>query len=231
MVENQFVYTGSDNLETMKEAHNYNAFLVSLIMSSDLKPNAEILDIGAGIGSFAEILRSKGYNISCLEPDATHAEILQQQGFKVYTSMMEIETQFDFMYAFNVLEHIEDDTQALSAWATKLKENCKLLIYVPALNVLFSSMDTKVGHFRRYTRKGLTKRVTEAGLKIVKPARYADSIGFFVTLIFKLIGNDKGDINTKALIFYDRFLFPINRIFDIFFRKAFGKNTFITVEK
>jgi SAM-dependent methyltransferase len=229
MTEKQFIYTGYDNLETMKEAHKYNSFLVSLIVGLDLTQDAELLDIGAGIGLYAEMLRNKGYNISCLEPDLTQAKILQQKGFKVYTSMLEIEKQFDFMYAFNVLEHIENDTKELAVWRTKLKKDCKLLIYVPAFNVLFSNMDKKIGHFRRYTRKELSNKATTTGLKIVKSAQYADSIGFFVALIYKLIGS-KGDINTKTLIFYDRFLFPISRICDIFFRKIFGKNVFIIVE-
>jgi SAM-dependent methyltransferase len=231
MVNNSFVYTGSDNLEVMKVAHNYNAFLISLISRLNLKQDIEILDIGAGLGIYAEMLRNKGYNISCLEPDLTQAKNLQQNSFIVYSSFTEIEKQFDFMYAFNVLEHIENDTHELSVWATKLKEGGKLLIYVPAFNILFSNMDKKVKHFRRYTRKKLTKQVTEVGLKIVNPARYADSIGFITTLIYKLLDNNKGDVNEKTLGFYDRFLFPINRICDTIFRKFFGKNVFIIVKK
>jgi len=231
MAEEQFVYTGGDNLEAMKEAHNYNAFLVSLISGLDLKPDVEILDIGSGIGLYAEMLRDKGYNVSCFEPDLIQVKVLQQKDFKVYASITEIDRQFDFMYAFNVLEHIENDTEELAVWATKLKENCKLLIYVPAFKALFSSMDRNVGHFRRYTRKELTRKVTDVGLKIVKPAQYADSIGFFVSLIYKYIGSNKGNLNTKTLIFFDRFLFPISRICDNFFRNFFGKNVFIIVRK
>jgi SAM-dependent methyltransferase len=231
MAENQFVYTGSDNSEAMREARNYNSFLVSLIVRQGFKTDAEMLDVGAGIGTHAEMLRNKGYHISCFEPDLMQAKILQQKGFMVYNSISEIEKRFDFMYAFNVLEHIENDTEELAVWATKLKENGKLLIYVPAFNALFSSMDIKVRHFRRYTRRELTRKVTEAGLKIVKPAQYADSIGFFVTLLYKLIGSKKGNLNGKILIFFDKILFPVSRICDFFARKIFGKNVFITVEK
>jgi len=226
-----FVYTGRDCLEAMKEAYRYNSFLVSLALDLNLKPNAEILDIGAGMGLYAEMLRNKGYNITCVEPDLMLAKILQQKGFKVYASIHEIENLFDFMYAFNVLEHIENDTEELSVWKKKLKEDGKLLIYVPAFKVLFSSMDKKVGHFRRYTRKKLTEKTTKADLKIVKTAKYADSIGFFVTLIYKLIGDRNGTINIKSLIFYDRFLFPISRFCDTFFKKIFGKNVYIIVKK
>jgi len=230
-MDNEFVYSGRDNLETMREARNYNDFLTFLVLNIGLDTGYKILDIGSGVGLYAEILRNKGYHIFCIEPDVLQAELLQQKGFQVYSSVNKIENQIDVMYALNVLEHIEDDVYELSIWKTKLKEKGKLLIYVPAFHILFSSMDSKVKHFRRYTRKLLTQKVTEAGFKIVKPAQYADSLGFFATLIYKLFGSKKGNINTKFLIFYDRFLFPISKICDIFFRKVFGKNVFIIVEK
>ena len=224
----QFTYTGSDNLEAMKEARNYNAFLVSLI--ENLKPTGKILDIGAGIGLYAEMLREKGYDISCLEPDFSQAEILKTKGFKVYTSVNEIDCPFDIMYALNVLEHIENDAEAITEWIKQLKYNGKLLIYVPAFEMLFSSMDKKVGHFRRYTRKLLTQKITDTHLNIYQSARYADSIGFFISLIYKLIGNKSGNINTKILVFYDRFLFPFSKICDFFFQKKIGKNVYIVVQ-
>jgi len=230
-MDNKFAYSGSDNLVAMRESRNYNDFLTYLVISIGLDTEYKILDIGAGIGLFAEMLRNKGYHIFCIEPDVMQAELLQQKKFQVYTSVNEIEKQFDVMYALNVLEHIENDVCELSIWKAKLKEKGKLLIYVPAFNILFSSMDSKVKHFRRYTRKLLTQKVTEVGFKIVKPAQYADSLGFFATLIYKLFGSKKGNINTKFLIFYDRFLFPISKICDIFFRKIFGKNVYILVEK
>jgi SAM-dependent methyltransferase len=78
------------------------------------------------------------------------------KGFEVYTSLDEIPDEtFDWVYAFNVLEHINDDGQALAEWSTKLKTavESRLLIYVPAFEILFSSMDRQVGHFRRYRKK------------------------------------------------------------------------------
>src|SRR5689334_21663708 len=95
----------------------------------------------------------------------------------------------------------------------KLKKGGRLLVYVPAFQILFSSMDRKVGHVRRYTRQDLAEKVTAAGFRVVDNS-YVDSIGFFVTLLYKLIGSDSGDINRKALIIYDRVLFPLSRLLD-----------------
>ena len=156
-------YTGTDNLEVMQKAENYNGFLVSLIMLQQPPIAGKMLDIGAGIGLFAEAILQKGYNIHCVEPDARQASVLESKGLTVNASIDEIaDESFDFIYAFNVLEHIENDRQELGLWAKKLKQGGKLLIYVPAFNLLYSSMDKKVGHFRRYRRRQLSRMVVNA---------------------------------------------------------------------
>jgi predicted SAM-dependent methyltransferase len=57
------------------------------------------------------------------------------------------------IYSSNVLEHIEDDSRALNEMFAKLQINGKLAIYVPAFMFLFSDLDIKAGHFRRYSKK------------------------------------------------------------------------------
>ncbi|MDR2118035.1 MAG: class I SAM-dependent methyltransferase [Tannerellaceae bacterium] len=228
----EFEYTGTDNLEVMQKAIHYNAFLISLITGQPRSASDKILDIGAGIGSFAEAIRAKGFEVHCLEPDLQQAQLLERKGFTVNTSLDGIaDGSFHFMYALNVLEHIEKDREALSEWAGKLKKGGRLLIYVPAFNLLYSSMDRKVGHYRRYRKKQLTEIIESAGLKPVSSARYADCIGFFVALLYKLINRKTGDIHEKSLMFYDRFLFPLSSAGDCFFHHFFGKNVFIVAEK
>lgn len=226
-----FHYTGTVHLETMKVAKNYNAFLASLVFKQPIAAHSELLDIGAGIGVMTEIIRAKGYRITCLEPDAQQAATLMGKGFTTYAKVDDMGSKkFDFMYAFNVLEHIEHDAETLAQWATKLRQNGRLLVYVPAFNVLFSEMDKKVGHYRRYTRKTLTAAICAAGLRPVQRAQYADSVGFLVALLYKLV-NRNGKLNRTSLLFFDKFLFPISRFLDLFFRGIFGKNVFIIAEK
>ncbi|OAV67579.1 bifunctional 3-demethylubiquinone-9 3-methyltransferase/ 2-octaprenyl-6-hydroxy phenol methylase [Bacteroidales bacterium Barb6] len=227
-----FEYTGTDLLELMQKAVNYNAFLASLILKQQVPTSGKILDIGAGIGLFAGTIRENGYNVHCLEPDLFQANLLKGSRFEVSTNINELaDGSFDFIYALNVLEHIENDREELLLWAKKLKKGGKLLIYVPAFHLLYSSMDKKVGHFRRYRKKDLTEKIIHAGLVPVCNAKYADSLGFFVTLLYKLINKSDGDVNENSLIFYDRVLFPLSRLGDFFFNRLFGKNVFIIAEK
>jgi SAM-dependent methyltransferase len=235
MNKTSFEYTGTSNLEVMQEAVKYNSFLVSLILNRTKSPQ-RVLDIGAGIGALAEKIRDAGHTVVCMEPDVQQAAILKAKGFEVYTSLEDVpDESFDWVYAFNVLEHIADDKQALEEWTAKLIKTSsagsgKMLIYVPAFEILFSSMDRQVGHFRRYRKKDLTEKVRQAGLIPVSSARYVDSLGFLAALLYKLT-DKSGRIGRKNLIFYDRYCFPLSRIGDLLFGKLFGKNVFVIAER
>jgi SAM-dependent methyltransferase len=218
-------YIGTDNLEVMAEALNYNAFILSLIRRQ-LKPGMKVLDIGTGIGTFAGPLRDEGYDMVCFEPDPAHAERLGLNGFRVKRSLTDIETScFDFIYALNVLEHIEDDRGALMQWQRLLKPGGRMLIYVPAFHLLFSSMDRKVGHYRRYRHEDLVDLINRAGGSPVK-IRYADSLGFLVSLLYKYKNDGSGDLNRTVLRIYDNFIFPLSRTLDSLVSGLFGKNVY-----
>ena len=223
-------YQGSDNLEIMTTAVNYNNFLVTLIVNH-LRPGMKVLDIGAGIGTFARRLKDVGYDVLCFEPDPKQSAFIGASGLPVARLIEEIETSsLDFIYSLNVLEHIADDLDALRRWFPLLKPGGRMLIYVPAFQLLYSSMDKKVGHFRRYTKKELIAKAKTAGFNVIR-AEYADSIGFFASIAYKFLGGDSGDINLKTLIFYDRVLFPISKVLDLFMHPMVGKNVFLIAER
>ena len=223
-------YTGTDNLEIMAEATNYNAFLLSLVLQQ-ARVGMHILDYGAGIGTFATACREHGLVVQCIEPDAAQAEIIRQAGIPVSTDLAEIgDGSLDLIYSFNVLEHIEDDRAVLRQLHQKLKPRGRLLMYVPAFQVLYSSMDRKVGHLRRYMRGELSGKVRQAGF-MVQSNRYVDSLGFPVALLYKAIGSDSGTIDRRSLILYDRLVFPVSLVLDYLFGYVLGKNVYLIAEK
>jgi SAM-dependent methyltransferase len=216
-------YTGVDNLEIMEEAINYNAFLHALVIAQSA-PTYQILDFGAGSGVLARPLTTAGYRICCIEPDGELRARLLASGLDAHASLDSIPANSaDLIYTVNVLEHIADDRSTVTALRERLKPGGRLLVYVPAFPILYTSMDHKVGHLRRYRRADLTRLLQGAGLVIERIA-YQDSLGFAATLVFKLLGNNTGDINRRALITYDRFIFPVSRLIDRFSRRWIGKN-------
>ncbi len=216
-------YTGTDNLEVMSEAVNYNRFLVDLVTRHAQGAEA-ILDFGAGIGTFAAELKGRGLDVVCLEPDPRQQAMLREQGLRAIRDLGELQDgSLDYVYSLNVLEHIDDDVGVLEAIRSKLRPGGRLLIYVPAFDLLYSSMDRKVGHVRRYRRSELSSKAKRAGFR-VDDARYVDSLGFFAALLFRAIGNESGDINRTPLIVYDRLLFPLSRVADLALHPILGKN-------
>ena len=76
--------------------------------------------------------------------------------------------KFHIVSALDVIEHIEDDSGALSTINDLLLPDGLLLITVPAYQYLYSSLDEMQGHYRRYSHKTLTTLVSGAGFKVIE---------------------------------------------------------------
>jgi len=226
----QLTYTGADILETLDRATNYNSLLLDLILDSS-GDCSRMLDFGAGIGTFAKLLRNRGVDVVCVEPDVLLANGLVRDGFLAFNDLNEVpDGWFDFIFTLNVLEHIEDDQTSFCRLATKLSRGGRLLIYVPAFQCLWTSLDERLKHYRRYRRRQLEQLACSAGLTVWK-TRYADALGFFATLGFKLFGNKNGDLSARAVNFYDRYIVPLSRSLDVMFGRLFGKNVYLVASK
>ncbi|QDD01783.1 class I SAM-dependent methyltransferase [Candidatus Methylopumilus planktonicus] len=219
-------YSGTINLEVMAEAVNYNKFLTSLVFEK-IKKTDQILDFGAGTGTFSKKIHDSGFKLKAYEIDLGLLKGLKKLGLIATSNSSTLKGKsFDFIYSFNVLEHIDDDVAALKELKRLLKPRGLLLIYVPAFMCLFSSMDIRVGHVRRYSKSELLEKIKIAGFK-VQSVRYVDSIGFFASLVYKLLSRNSGLLNIKSIIFYDQIIFPLSRICDTFLSLFIGKNLMV----
>jgi SAM-dependent methyltransferase len=72
----------------------------------------------------------------------------------------------DLVVAFDVLEHIDDDSTALAEMVRVLKPEGYLVVAVPAGMDLWSAHDDAVGHVRRYSAEGLAELAAGAGLEV-----------------------------------------------------------------
>jgi SAM-dependent methyltransferase len=223
-------YSGIDNLEVMREAENYNRFLLGLI-ARHAGGATRAIDFGAGAGTFSVPCRDAGFDITAVEPDHELRRLLTAAGVRTVASVADLaDGQFPYAFSLNVLEHIPDDVEALSMLRAKLAPGGRLFAYVPAFPVLFTSMDEKVGHVRRYTRATLAASLVAAGFEI-DTLRYADSLGFVATLLFKAIDNGRGDVNRRMLRLYDRVALPVILALDTLTYRWFGKNIFAVARR
>jgi SAM-dependent methyltransferase len=221
--------TGAENLEAMASADNYNRFLVDCVQC-EADPGQPVLDFGAGAGLHARALRAHGFQVSCVEPASALRARMNDDGITAVARLDDCDQQrFGTVYSLNVLEHIEDDAAALRQIHDLLLPAGKLVLYVPAFMFLFTKMDRRVGHFRRYRRGQLEQLVRAAGFRVSR-SEYVDSAGFAATLLYRLTGRD-GAISCRSVVLYDRVIFPLSRVVDHVTHPYFGKNVLVVANR
>jgi SAM-dependent methyltransferase len=138
-----------------------------------------VVEIGAGIGTFSERLLAAGAaNLLLIEPEPTCAEVLERrfgrdprvrvvrETLPDAASLADSAASLDFALCQNVLEHVEEDAEAVAAIGRALRTGGRLTLLVPAHPRLFGSLDRVYGHHRRYTRDRVRWIVEGAGLAL-----------------------------------------------------------------
>lgn len=194
-----------------------------------------VLEVGAGLGTITRRLldRDPDLNLVALEPaDNVFADLsayaaLSPRVTARQTTLADYEPEpeerFDAILYLNVLEHIADDAEELRLAAAALRPGGALLVFGPAVEGLYSELDYRAGHYRRYSLDRLRDLAKGAGLEIVR-SRYFDVLGvlpYFV--VYKLLG--RSEISGSSLWGYDRVLVPLSRLIQRALpHPPFGKN-------
>jgi SAM-dependent methyltransferase len=131
-----------------------------------------ILEVGAGEGALGAWLAER-YEYTGFEPDAASFATARARlrrvgrGRLLQTSLDELGGQrFDLVCAFEVLEHLADDSGALGQWREHVAPGGHLLLSVPAHSKRFGASDASVGHLRRYDREPLLEVLGTSGLEV-----------------------------------------------------------------
>ncbi|NIS09618.1 MAG: class I SAM-dependent methyltransferase [Candidatus Dadabacteria bacterium] len=235
MSEHEFIYD-TDELESLKYAKNYYNWIMSYF-----KPHLgrSVVEVGAGIGTFSDLIIdniNEPYTLSLYEPAGNNFEQLEKKyngkkKIKVYNNYFEYSNgnQFDTLIVNNVLEHIEDEDAIIKNFYKSLLPSGKLLIYVPALDFLYSEFDKDLGHYRRYSKDSLQELILNNGFKILE-IRYFNILGVLSWyLVFKVL--KKKTINVQAVKFYDKYIIPVLRKFESIFKPPLGQNLLLVAQK
>ncbi len=240
------IYEEKYHLEEEKNWWFVSRRNILLLLLKDIKKDAKILDIGCAGGSLLLDLVSLGYTQTFgLDYSQKAVDLCKKRGLKnIYQMDGHIptfeENTFDIVISSDSLEHLKDDDKALKNWHYILKKGGKLIVFVPAYQVLWSSHDIINQHFRRYTTSNLITKVQKNSFYIARKG-YWNFAMFFPTLITRLlekimsknqnfgqISNSKSFIN-PILIWY---LKIENKIFNFFSGFPFGVSAFcIAIKK
>lgn len=129
------------------------------------------LEIGCGTGNTLRVLsracpRATVVGMDLFAEGFRHAAQGRARLVQGRLEQSPFRTRFDLVGLFDVLEHIEDDRQALESIRLLLEPGGHLVLTVPAGPHLWSAFDTASHHWRRYTRDELQARLEGAGFEL-----------------------------------------------------------------
>ncbi len=132
------------------------------------------MEIGFGSGDFLSELDKRGLTgkgIDLSDEAMDQARIrLQGCGRNISLSkenFLELNERFAIIFAFEILEHFDDDGKALKKMHDLLEENGHLMLSVPARMKHWGPNDEWAGHVRRYERDELKHKAEMQGFETI----------------------------------------------------------------
>ena len=178
--------SGYTTLERMGRLSRYNQWIWESIAPW---VGQRVLEVGAGVGNMTRVMYGRGL-IVATDVDVRYLHILQNRFLRIPSIRVEHldlgtddmfalkHYEFDSVVCLNVLEHIEDDHQALQRLYEMLQPGGHLLLFVPADQRLYGSLDEQVGHYRRYSLEELRDTIEAAGF-VTEKIKYLNRSGRF----------------------------------------------------
>lgn len=135
--------------------------------------NVRFMEIGCGTGYVLSGIHEKfpgmqltGSEIYISGLKFAASRVPSGEFIQLDATRMPFDSQFDFVGAFDVLEHIDEDEKVMSEVHKALIPGGSFLITVPQHMWLWSSIDEYSCHKRRYTRKEMLSKLKKAGFDI-----------------------------------------------------------------
>ena len=184
------------------------------------KFRGRLLDLGAGAGEFAVLMRARGWDVCATEADSAAVEALLQKGIdaRLPSSAGGVPwtLQFDAVTCWHVLEHVHDPPGLLEEVRGTLKRDGTFQVTVPNL----SSWQARLGgrswfhldvprHLFHFTPSALERLLRRHGFEVLSRSSFAleyDWFGAVQTWLNSLLGRQ--NVLFEALTGVDRTFCP-----------------------
>ena len=174
--------------------------LASRFRPNITKPN--VLELGCGTGGNISML-SKFGDFTAIEMNEKAVGMAKKahpsldenirQGY--LPDNLPVDGQFDMIFMLDVLEHIEDEHDALIAVKKLVRDDGRLFLTVPAYQWLWSDHDESNQHFRRYSKSQIISVLEQQGFKV-------EYCSYFNTLLLPLAIIDR--VKSKVTSYISR---------------------------
>lgn len=217
----------SCTLESLTTAVRYHSWLTTLVRPY-LGENP--LEIGSGLGDYAQTWIDTGTpQITVSDRDPSRFALLQRRfegSDRIHVQDVNVfaphPADYSALVAMNVLEHIEQDVEALRSANTLLRPGGAVVMFVPAFELAMSDFDRKVGHYRRYTVASLRTAYEQAGLDVER-IHYVNAPGLLAWFVgMRLMKMTPQDGPTVRL--WDRAVVPVARAVEDRVHPPFGQS-------
>jgi len=203
----QQVYEQFDELE---EKHWWflgrRRYLDKIIQQLEFSNNdaLEFCEIGAGTGGNLAML-CRYAAVDAVEMNDSAREKIELKNVVGVNSVqpghlpnnIPLSKEYDAVFSLDVIEHVEEDAQALKSLGHFVKEDGWLITTVPAYQWLWSAHDEANHHKRRYTLKSYIRLLEESGYK-VEYSSYFNTLLFPLAVIERLVSRAMNSGNAET---------------------------------
>jgi 2-polyprenyl-3-methyl-5-hydroxy-6-metoxy-1,4-benzoquinol methylase len=165
---------GSNILVSLAEVPNFNGWMADV-----LRPHlgARVLELGSGIGNMTRNLCPRDhYTASDINPhyldylrrtfqsrpylDVAKIDLADARDFEGLSG------KYDTIVCLNVLEHVKEESAALTNMRSALCSGGRAVILVPQGPGIYGTLDEVLGHERRYSRASLAEALRANGFEL-----------------------------------------------------------------
>ncbi len=232
---------GTETLKVISEAGKFNRW-----MYNSIRPfcRGQILEIGSGIGNISGFFLHDGSDITLSDikedyfddlngvfgnhPNLCGIKKLDFADPDLEKNHPELIEKFDTVFALNVLEHVPDHMQSVKNSYKLLRKGGKLIILVPAFQILYNRFDEQLEHQRRYSRRLLREVFETNGFRIVY-SRYFNFIAILGWFVSGTLLKERMIPGGQMKIY--NALVPLWKVIDVFMKRIAGVSIIQVGEK